>query len=163
MAVATRLRELGIEEYLPVANAREISPRNKFPTGPPLFPGYVFSFLNLVTGPRLYNVPGVLRILGYGKQPTHIEDEEIMMVRSIVNSSLPTEPVPYLRYGDKVCLINGPLAGVSGTFVRSLNGNKLVVSLPLLQRSIAVTLPCDSVIAEELVGAVERHFVEVIR
>lgn len=149
LAVSTRLRELGIEEYLPIHRTTPASPRSKFNSGPPLFPGYVFSFMNLHAGPRLYTIPGVLKILGCGGNATPIEDHEIAMVRSIANSPLPVEPVPYFQPGAKICLTAGPLSGVSGTFLRSGKGNQLVVSLPLLRRSLAVTVLAEWVSAVE--------------
>jgi transcriptional antiterminator RfaH len=148
LAVSTRLRELGVEEYLPLHKTSTFSQRNKFNAGPPLFPGYIFSFMNLHAGPRLYSIPGVLRILGYGGNATPIEDHEIAMVRSIANSPLPVEPVPYFQSGAKIYLTAGPLSGVSGTFLRSGKGNQLVVSLPLLRRSLAVTVLAEWVMAE---------------
>lgn len=148
IAVSTRLRELGVEEYLPIHKASRVAQRNKFNEGPPLFPGYIFSFLNLHAGPKLYSVPGVVRILGYGGHATPIEDHEIAMVRSIADSPLAVEPTPYLQAGEKICLMAGPLKGLSGTFLRSAKGNKLHVSLPLLKRSLAVTVLSEWVAAE---------------
>lgn len=141
VAVSDRLRQLGIEEYLPIHRVgAPVSQRNKFRNGPPLFPGYIFSFLDLHAGPRIYSIPGIIRILGYGGQATPIEDHEIAVVRSIAESPLAVEPIPYFQTGEKICLIAGPLKGVSGTFLRSAKGNQIVVSLPLLKRSLAVTV-----------------------
>jgi transcription antitermination factor NusG len=148
IAVASRLRSLGVEEYVPLRKAAVPAGRNKPLSRSPLFPGYVFSFLNLQSGPKLYSIPGVLRVLGFGGQAMPLEDEEIAMVRAVVNSSLPTEPVPYLRAGDKVYLSSGPLTGVSGTVVRTLGETRLVLSLPLLKRSLAVTVPAEWVTTE---------------
>jgi transcription antitermination factor NusG len=148
IAVSTRLRELGVKEYLPIHKASRSAQRNKFNEGPPLFPGYIFSFLNLRAGPKLYSVPGIIRVLGYGGQAMPIEDHEIAMVRSIADSPLAVEPVSYLHLGDKICLMAGPLKGVSGTFLSSTKQNKLVVSLPLLRRSLAVTVLSEWVVPE---------------
>jgi len=148
MAVATRLNELGVEQYLPLNKIAKVSQRNKFPFGPPLFPGYVFSFMDLHAGPRLYSIPGIIRVLGYGGRATPIEESDIAMVRSITQSQLPVESIPYFQSGDRICLTAGPLAGVSGTFLSSAKGNKLVVSLPLLRRSLAVTVLSEWVTAD---------------
>jgi transcriptional antiterminator NusG len=155
LSVASRLNELGIEVYVPVQKYLPRSSRSRFREGAPLFPGYVFSFLNLHTGPRLYCIQGVIRILGFGGRPVPIEKQEIAMVRSIADSSMPVEPVSSLQSGDKVFLTTGPLAGISGIFVRSARGNKLIVTVSLLQRSIAVTVPSDWVMTEHVSC---RHF-----
>jgi transcription antitermination factor NusG len=150
VAVSTRLRDLGVEEYLPIHKTSRVSQRNKFHSGPPLFPGYLFSCLNLHAGPKLYGIPGVIRVLGYGGHATPLEDHEIAMIRSIADSPLPVEPVPYFQPGEKIYLTAGPLCGVSGTFLRTGKGNQLVVSLPLLRRSLAVTVLSEWVTAEAL-------------
>jgi transcription antitermination factor NusG len=140
IVVSARLRELGVGQYLPIHKSVRLTQRNRFKEGPPLFPGYIFSFLNLPAGPRLYSVPGVLSILGHRGHPTPIEDQEIAMMRSIADSPLAVKPVPFFQAGEKICLTAGPLKGVSGVFLRSDKENKLVVSLPLLKRSLAVTV-----------------------
>jgi transcription antitermination factor NusG len=140
MTVANRLDELGVEHYLPLNKSSKVTQRNKFPLGPPLFPGYVFSFIDLHAGPRLYSIPGIIRVLGFGGRATPIGDNEVAMMRTIAQSPLPVESIPYFNSGDRICLTAGPLAGVSGTFLSSTKGNKLVVSLPLLKRSLAVTV-----------------------
>ncbi len=141
IAVSNRLRELGVEEYLPIHRAsRNKSPRNKFSGGPPLFPGYLFTFLKLHSGPKLYSIPGVIRIVGHGGNATPIEDHEIAVVRTITDAPLPVEPIPYIHTGERICLTAGPLKGMCGTFLRCTKGSRLVVSLPLLKRSLAVTV-----------------------
>lgn len=147
-SVACRLKELGVEEYLPVQRGQKIPQRNKFNEGLPLFPGYVFSHLRLSTGPRLYSIPGVLRVVGHGGYPVPIEDDELAMIRAIADSSLPVEVTSCFQPGEKICLVAGPLKGVSGTFLHAAKGDKLVVSLPLLKRSLAVTVLPDWVAAD---------------
>ena len=148
LSVASRLKELGIEEYLPIRRGQKFSQRNKFNEGLPLFPGYVFSFLDLNGGPKLYSVPGVLRILGYGGRAVPIEHDEMATVRALVESPLRVEATSYFQPGEQICLIAGPLKGVSGTFLHTGKGDKLVVSLPLLKRSLAVTVLPDWVASE---------------
>jgi transcription antitermination factor NusG len=140
LSVASRLRELGLEEYLPIKRSHSVPRRNRFSEGMPLFPGYIFSFLDLDAGPRLYSVPGMIRILGYGGQPTPVSDEEIKTIRSIVTSQLPVQCVPYFVAGEQIVLTKGPLRGVKGSFIATKKGGQLVVSLPLLNRSLTVTV-----------------------
>jgi transcription antitermination factor NusG len=139
-SVASKLRELGVEEYLPY-HIQPLRTVGKYVQKESLlFPGYVFCNLNLDVGPKLYYVTGILRILGYGKHPSPIDDAEMQAVRSLAASSLFIESHPYLYPGVRVDVVAGPLAGISGTLLRSSNSN-FVVSLPLLQRSLAVVIP----------------------
>jgi transcriptional antiterminator RfaH len=153
LTVAIRLKELGLEEYLPIKRSYSVSRRNRFSEGMPLFPGYVFSFLDLDAGPRLYNVPGMIRILGYGGQPMPVSDDEIKTIRSIVSSQLPVQCVPYLLAGEPIVITAGPLSGVRGNFIATRKGGQLVVSLPLLNRSLAVTVLPEWVARDQTASA----------
>jgi transcription antitermination factor NusG len=55
-------------------------------------------------------------------------------------------PHPYLRHGHRVRIIDGPLMDVEGVLLR-LNATKgvLVLSVNLLQRSVAVEVDCTRV------------------
>jgi transcription antitermination factor NusG len=147
-AVAGWLDDLGIERYLPLNRSIRHQKRSRSAEGVPLFPGYLFPHLNLDSGPRLYGIPGVIRILGHGGQAVPIEHSEITMIRSMADSPLRVELIPYFQLGTKILLTAGPLCGVAGTFLSSAKGNKLVVSLPLLNRSLAVTVLSEWVSAE---------------
>jgi transcription antitermination factor NusG len=81
-------------------------------------------------------------IVGRGKQPEPIPDQEIANVRSMLQSGFIVEPHPYLRTGESVIIATGPLRGVEGFLVKHKGKSKMVVSVNLLQRSVAVE--CDS-------------------
>lgn len=156
MVVSSSLIELGVDGYLPINSTSVIPKRNKFAGGLPLFPGYVFARMDLVSGPRLYTISGLVRVLGNGANPTPIDDEEVEAIRTIVCSRLPIESTPYLVAGERIILTDGPLRGVRGCFMNTKRGGQLIVSLPLLHRSLAVTVPSDWVAREDTAFAVAR-------
>lgn len=141
--VSLRLRDLGLKEYLPYH--RQPAPKTNSGHHRPkaLFPGYVFCYLDLDRGPRLCSVTGVLGIVGYGRRPITIEDGEIEAVRRVADCPLHVEGYGCLYTGTPVKLVGGPLAGVSGSVVRINGRDKVVVAVPLLQRSLAVTVPAE--------------------
>lgn len=143
--VSAQLRSAGIQEYLPHNLQREPSRRKS--RQQPLFPGYVFCRINLASGPKLYKIRYVVRIAGNGKQPTPIDDIEIDSIRKLLISTKPVESMPSLVAGDRITVTQGPFAGISGVLLTVENIHKLVVCLPLLNRSVAVTLPAGSVTA----------------
>ena len=109
-----------------------------------MFPGYVFCCLDLLGGPKLYRVPGVIGFVGFGGQPIVITAGEIAAVRAIDEAALAIRSVPYYECGERVILTSGPLANVSGVFVRYAKegrADQVVVSLPLLRRAVSVTVP----------------------
>src|SRR5262249_33542233 len=83
---------------------------------------------------------GVLSIVGAGRNPVPIPDREIDAVRSVVRSGLAAIPWPSLTAGDSVYIERGPLAGVEAIAIDVESEYRLVVSVPLLQRSVSVVI-----------------------
>lgn len=77
-------------------------------------------------------------IVKFGKTFVPVPDEEIDAVRTIVSSPLLAKPCPYLNIGERVRVEVGPLAGVEGILLERKNDTRLVLSVNLLQRSIAI-------------------------
>jgi len=92
----------------------------------------------------------VIQIAGIGKMPIPVEEHEIAAVRQIEKSGLSAMPWPYLRVGNTARIEEGPLRGVTGIVVKIKSALKLVLSIELLQRSIAVEIdrnwisPCNT-------------------
>jgi transcription antitermination factor NusG len=147
-AVATIAQNKGFEQFLPrYERRRRWSDRLKSVEFP-LFPGYVFCRLNPQHRLPLLTIPGVLHFVGIGKVPAPIEDAEIAAIQSAVLSGLLLEPWPFLELGQRVRLEHGPLAGLEGVFVGDSKQERIVVSITLLQRSVAV--------------AIERHWAQPV-
>lgn len=81
-----------------------------------------------------------MAIVGLGRNPVPVEDNEIEAVRSIVESGVSAEPWPYLQAGQRVRIEKGPLSGLEGILVDFKKSYRLVVSVCLLQRSVAVEI-----------------------
>jgi transcription antitermination factor NusG len=78
--------------------------------------------------------------VGVGKTPIPVEEEEITAIQRVGKSGLTTIPWPYLQVGQLARIENGPLQGLSGIVVKIKSGLKLVLSVNLLQRSVAVQI-----------------------
>jgi hypothetical protein len=85
-------------------------------------------------------IKGVLHVVGIGKTPHPVDDDEIAALQTIVLSSLQAEPRAYLAVGRKVRIEIGPLAGVEGILAALKGAHRLVVSVSLLQRSVSVEI-----------------------
>ncbi len=135
---ALSLRQKGYEEFLPLyKRMRQWSDRSK-QIELPLFPGYIFCRMDPAIGARIVTTPGVIRIVGFGKNPVSIPDDEIATIKTVDSSGLSRHPWPSLHSGQRVRINEGPLCGIEGTFVSCKNHNRLVLSVPLLQQAIAV-------------------------
>ena len=146
--VGQLLRQLGYEEFVPLyTSRRRWSDRHKN-VELPLFPGYVFCRLASGSEDPVLRTPGVLYFVGIGRTPLPVEDCEIDAIRSIVGSSVAAEPWPFLEVGDRVRIMSGPLQSLEGILIDVQKGRSLVVSVSLLQRSVAVKVQPSWVMAE---------------
>jgi transcription antitermination factor NusG len=139
--VSTALRAKGYEEFLPVYRTVRQSRGGGGDLELPLFPGYLFCRLD--PSERLLpvlTIPGVMRIVSVGKILLPVTDDEIEAVKAVSQCGLPAEPWPFLGTGCRVSLERGPLSGLEGMVISVDGAQRLVVSVSLLQRSIAVKI-----------------------
>jgi transcription antitermination factor NusG len=106
----------------------------------PLFPGYFFCRMNPHNRLSVLMTPGVIQIVGVGKTPIPIEEEEIAAIQLMGKSGLSAVPWPYLEVGHVVRIEQGPLLGSTGIVLKVKSGLKLILSVNLLQRSVAVEI-----------------------
>jgi transcription antitermination factor NusG len=138
--VASVLSEKGYECFLPLYSKRTTwSDRIKV-ASVPLFRGYVFSRFDVQTRLPILVTPNVHSIVGHGKVPIAIPDQEIEAIRAVIQSRLPIEPCDRLQSGDTVRITKGPLAGVEGAFVRYHGGCRLVLSIALIKSAVSVEI-----------------------
>jgi transcription antitermination factor NusG len=138
--VATIARNKGFEEFLPLYRSRRRWSDRLKVADLPLFPGYIFCRLNPQHRLPLLTIPGVLNFVGVGKIPNPIEDIEIAAIQTATRSGLSTEPWPFLEVGQRVRLEDGPLAGMEGILVGTSKPERIVVSVNVLKRSVAVAI-----------------------
>jgi transcription antitermination factor NusG len=138
--VARALRNKGYEEFLPLYRyKRRWSDRFK-EIESPLFPGYVFCRFDVHNRLPILVTPGVVLIVGIGKIPLPVDDDEIAALQTVVKSGLQAEPWPFLKIGQRVRIERGSLEGVEGILVAIKRPYRLVISITLLQRSVAVEI-----------------------
>src|SRR6266699_5591238 len=143
--VETSLLSKGIEVFLPLYAARRRWSDRVKELQLPLFYGYVFCKLNLLHRMPALTIPGVIQFVGIGRTPVPIEEEEIVALQSVIKSGLPSMPWPFLQVGQKVRVEHGPLRDLEGILLQAKGSHRLVLSVSLLQRSVAVEVDRDSV------------------
>ena len=104
----------------------------------PLYPVYVFLHDRLDRKLQILMTPGVHSIVGTGGCPEAVPDFEIEAVKRVIESSLAVEPHPFLNSGDRVRVVCGPLEGIEGILLRKKNAFRLVLSVEMLRKSVAV-------------------------
>jgi transcription antitermination factor NusG len=128
-----------IEHYLPLYQTqRKWKNRLDVTLDLPLFPGYLFVHISQSERVRVLKVPGVLNFVGgTGHQPASLPEAEINAMRA----GLPlrrAEPHPLLTVGQRARIRSGALAGMEGVVVRRKNSLRVVLTMDLIQRSVAV-------------------------
>lgn len=141
--VARNLQGKGYEEFLPLyRRVNRWSDRVK-EIELPLFPGYVFCRFNPHDRLPILTVPGVNAVVGIGKNLMPVDEAELEAVRAVLKSEAYCEPWPYLEVGQRVQVEYGPLAGTQGIVTMVKNTYRLVISVNMLQRSVAVEIDRD--------------------
>jgi len=136
--VASQIAGQGYECLLPTYKCiRNWSDRRK-EVEQPLFPGYLFCRFDFQQRRPLILTPGVLQIVGTGRTPVPVTDDEIRALQLAVSSGLPKQPWPYLEVGQRVRVNYGTLAGLEGILVNLKGNHRVVLSVTLLQRSVAM-------------------------
>jgi transcription antitermination factor NusG len=110
----------------------------------PLFPGYLFVNIPRTERVRVLDVPGVLSFVGPKSEPAPLSDFEIETLRSGLHLQK-FEPYRGLAIGRRVRIHAGPLQGLEGTLIRNAKGLRVVITIDLIQQSVAVELDADSV------------------
>jgi transcription antitermination factor NusG len=110
----------------------------------PLFPGYLFARVSASERVRVLDVPGVVSIVGRRADASTLSDLEIEKLRSGLHRQR-FEPHSHLTIGEKVRITRGPLSGLVGILLRTANSFRVVLTLDLIQQSVAVELEASDV------------------
>lgn len=143
--VDERLREKGIESFLPLYDIQSRWKDRRKWVQKPVFPGYLFARPSLESFWLLSVMPGVVHVVGDGRGPVPVPDDQMDAVRRLIESSVRVVPLPYLQAGRRVYVRVGPLQGIEGIIVRRNGRHRLVVSIDLLGRSMAAEVDIDCV------------------
>ncbi len=142
------LEKKGIHAFLPKLEAwsRRKDRRKKIQKA--LFAGYLFvnEKLNPYRRLEIIKTPGVVRILGNEEGPMPVPEIQIESIRTILNGKAVVSPFPYLKEGQRVRVVEGPLRGCEGFLLKiKEEKERLVITVDLLQRSVSVEIEGASV------------------
>lgn len=142
--VYEQLRGQGFELLLPMI-AQWASRRGvRYLSRVPMFPGYLFLHhaVDKTSYLQVCKARGLVRILGeQWDRLAAVPDREIEAIRKLLKTDLPALPHAYLREGQRVRVIDGPLANAEGILLSSEpEKGLLVLSIELLRRSVAVQI-----------------------
>jgi transcription termination/antitermination protein NusG len=137
-AVGRQLNDKGFETFVPLTSAANSQAANGNVVRAPLFPGYVLCRMDPLIRLQALVTPGVLHIVGDKSGPSAIPEMEIDAVRRMVDSAGVYQHWPFVEVGQKAEIVTGSLRGVKGIVTRVKDTTHIVVSVVILQRSVAV-------------------------
>jgi transcription antitermination factor NusG len=148
-STANLLSGKGFQTFLPTYKISKRSGGKPCVVEAPLFPGYVFCRFDVSNRLPVLITPGVISVVGTGRIPIPIEDSEIDSIQKMVSSGLPAEPWPYLEVGQQVRIDDGALCGLQGILIGFKGVRRIVVSVSLLRRSVALEIDRSAVCAAQ--------------
>jgi len=142
-SVAQHLRAKDVETFLPLYSVtKRWKNRTTVKVELPLFAGYVFARISLSEKLRVIEVPMVYSIVGTKGHPTALPDDEIASLRNGLRVRQ-ANPFPFVKVGNRVRIRSGPLAGLEGIVVRTDRGLSVVLTIEMIQKSVAVHVEAD--------------------
>jgi transcription antitermination factor NusG len=139
---ALQLQERGVSTFLPlITQARRWSDRSQL-IQLPLFACYIFVRVAASVETRLavLQTPGVLAFVGIHGIGIPVPDKEIEDIKTLLERDADCAPYPFLKLGRRVRIRGGCFDGVEGILVGKNHDRSLVVSIELIQRSLAVRI-----------------------
>jgi transcription antitermination factor NusG len=139
-SVNLQLQNKQYESFLPTYKVRRRGYDRIRETDLPLFPSYLFCRFPVLKRLPVLTTPGVMGIVGAGNEPVPVNDEEIAALQRIVKLNLRADPCKYYSVGQRVRIDEGALRGIEGIITGFAGHQRLIISVSLLQRSVAVEL-----------------------
>ena len=140
LRVGERLADRAVQNYLPQYEVVRKWKDRKVCLQRPLFSGYIFVHLALQNRLQVLQVPGVACLVSFAGKPVAVPDEEVERIRAILSRGYRVEPHRYLKAGKRVRVSSGPFEGLEGIVVRRNNGSRLVISMEVIHKAIAVEI-----------------------
>jgi transcription antitermination factor NusG len=139
-SVSEMLVSKGLETFLPMYSSRRRWSDRMQQVELPLIPGYVFCRFDPDHRLPVLTTPGLLQIVSAGKTPQPVDNDEMQSLITAVRSGVHLQLWPFLKTGQRVAIEEGPLRSLEGVLLSISGTDQLILSISLLQRSVAVAV-----------------------
>lgn len=157
--IVNLLESKGLTVFCPMFTSQVPTARGARKKTAALFPGYLFCRINMNNRMPVLGTTWVGSIVGTGRTPIPVPESEITALRTLVTNAPEILPHEFLDVGQKVRVLSGPLTGLEGIVSDLKNPRRVVVSITLLQRSVAAEI--DRFAVEPLAGSTpEQRFLQ---
>ncbi len=143
----TELTDRSIEVFLPMREVLSRWKDRKKRIWLPLFPGYIF--IHQVDTPenryRVLNLPGAVRFVGHEGHAERIPEAQIEAVRRFLEAEIAIDPYPYIRVGQQVEIVAGPLRGIQGILIQKKGRFRFVLRVDLIRQAISIEIDASDI------------------
>jgi transcription antitermination factor NusG len=139
-STAVLLSGKGYQTFLPTYKTRKRWKGRVREVDSALFPGYVFCNFDAQKRLPILVTPGVISVVGQGRIPLPVDDGEMAAIQAIVSSGFRAEPWPFLELGQRIRIEQDVLRGLEGILINFKGNHRIVVSVSLLRRSVALEI-----------------------
>ena len=143
--VVRQLTERAIPHYLPLYESVRQWKDRKVRLEMPLFPGYVFVRMCVQKRLSVIQVPSVIRLVGFGADPVAIPEAELAAIRTCLDHNCRMVPHQLMQAGQRVRITRGSLTGIEGILLRRKGIARLVLSIELIMRAVAIEVDISDV------------------
>ena len=138
--VAKQLKERCVENFLPLYRTWHRWKDRRKQIDLALFPSYVFVRIEEQDKLHVLRIPGAVSLVSFNGKLAALPASEIEALRNALDNQVFAEPCPYLRVGRKVRVVRGPMAGTEGILSRKKDRYRVVISVEVLMRSVALEI-----------------------
>jgi transcription antitermination factor NusG len=143
--VGRQLERGSVDHFLPLYETVRRWKDRRAKVQLPLFSGYLFVHISLRNRLRVLQLPGVVGLVGSNGVPIALPQSDIEAIREALRHGVHAEPHRYLKVGSRVRIKAGPLEGLTGILRMKKGQLRVVVSVELIMRSIAVDVDAADV------------------
>ena len=138
--VAKQLEERCVENFLPLYRTWHRWKDRRKQVELALFPSYMFVRIQEQNKVDVLKVSGAVSLVSFNGKLAPIPAPEIEALRNALDNEVCAEPCPYLRVGKRVRVVRGPMAGAEGILARKKDKYRVVISVEVLMRSVALEI-----------------------
>lgn len=151
-SVTNQLSLRAMEHFLPLYESARHWKDRRVTLQLPLFPSYVFVRMSLRNRLQVLQTPGVANLVEFDGTPAALPDGEVEALRASLRKDMRAEPYPYPAVGRRVRLKSGTFAGLEGILKRRKGQSRLIVSVGLIYRAVAIEIDAVDVESIEISG-----------
>lgn len=138
-AAADYLQRKSVDVFLPLYQAARNWNGRRAVVALPLFPSYVFVRIRACERLSVLEVPQVVRMVSFSGRLAALPEAEIEALRTAIQARN-SRPHPYTAAGTRVRIAAGPLRGLEGIVQREKGSARIVVSVDMIMKSVALEL-----------------------